>query len=145
MSNILKSLVKNNAKLIFTFLSVGAITAIIYLIISIILLKIADLEYHLAISIAYIISVTFYFFANRKLTFKASNGNKHTQIFKFILMLALSYLITMFIITLVVKKFMLSPIMGTFIAIIATTGINFLLSRYWVFKHTNNQMCGMNS
>lgn len=134
-----------NFRVIFCFLSVGAITAILYFFVFIVLLKLFKLEYHLAVSIAYILSVTFYFFANRNLTFKARDGNKQNQLFKFILTLVLNYSITMFIITLLVNKFNLSPIIGSFIAVIATTGTTFFLSKYWIFKPNNNQTCGVKS
>lgn len=145
MNNASRSILRNNFEVIFSFISVGASSALLYFFFSILLYKLFNLEYHFAVSVAYILSVTFYFFANRNLTFKAAEGNKRNQLFKFILTLVLNYSITMFIITLLVNKFDLSPIIGSFFAVLITIWTSFFLSKYWIFKPNNNQTCGVNN
>ena len=134
LENLLEIIHKNKLML-FRFLLVGALTAVFYLGLFIFLWKTFGINYHIAVTIAYIISTLTYFIINRNFTFK-SQGNAIAQQFsKFLVVVFLNYVITLVIVHGAVEVLMLQPYFGTVLAIATTTLFNYVISKSWVFKH----------
>lgn len=134
------NIIKNNLRLITTFCSIGLVTAGLYFLLFSFFWKVEHINYNIAVTVSYIIAVTFYFFANRNLTFKAGSGMVRSQILKYICLLILNYVISIFIVNLLVKVLQTSPFLAVAFAIVSTTGVSFILSKYWIFKFQNNQV-----
>lgn len=135
-----------NFKSITIFLTVGCFVSLFYFSFFNFLWKHLSLNYHLAVSIAYVTAILIYFCANKFLTFKhiekSSNivhGNTGPsligiQFMRFLGMVFLNYLLTLFIVHVTVSFFILQPYWGLGGAIIATTISNYILAKYWIFK-----------
>jgi len=126
---------KTSKKLItfFKFGLVGALTAIIYFLIMLLLNNIFRVYYIIALSIAYLISTTFHYYANKNFTFKSINGG-YFQVIKYLVMWIINYLITLLIVSYCVEKLNLMPFLGVCFSVLVTVGIGFTLSKLWVFK-----------
>jgi len=64
-------------KTFLTFALVGALTAIFYFALFTFLYQWFYINYNIALSIAYVFAITFYFFANRHLAFKSQRQIIH--------------------------------------------------------------------
>jgi putative flippase GtrA len=116
------------------FCTLGAINTASYFLIFSFFLEYLHLNYLLAVTVTYIITATFQFFSNRKFTFKSS-GNVGHQLLKYFILLALNYLVTLFIMHSIVERFELSPYIGLCFATLSSATMSFLLFKFWVFRH----------
>ena len=132
----LANLIDQHVLNFFFFLLVGLITAFFYLGIFALLWKIMDMNYHVAVSIAYVVSIVIYFFTHRHVTFKNTNNAIKQQLPKFIAMILFNYIITITVVHISVEVFSLQPYFGTVIAIGANTLSNYFIAKLWVFKHS---------
>ena|SRR3990167_2940912 len=121
---------------ILSFLMVGGITAVINFIFFSICYSFFQLYYQLAVSIAFVIGIIFHFNANRYYTFKSQTIDFRHQIPRYLVLLMMGYLMTLFVTYIVVEIGHYSPYVGYFFAIGITVSINYVLSRYWVFART---------
>ncbi len=128
-----------NKRSIASFLTVGALSAIVYFSVFSLLWKVLEVNYNIAITIAYILSVIFHFNANRYFTFK-SHGKKILQhLIKYFIMLLFNYAVTLVIVYIIVEHLYLSPYLGIVISIGTTMNTGYLLSRYWIFQVSAEQ------
>jgi putative flippase GtrA len=118
----------------FLFLLAGGITATIYFALLAVSLEILRFDYRVGVSIAYVTAISFHFFANRKLTFRAIHENPMRQVIRYFPMVALNSLLTVAIFTVSVEMLGLSPYLGAVMAIVVTTGLSFFISKAWVFR-----------
>ena len=126
---------RNSHLLVFAkFVLVGAITAAIFFLAMWLAYEIFGLSYIQAVSLAYFVSTAFHFLANSLFTFLAVNSSRVSQIYRYLLLLILNYLITIFIVDLSVEGFLLSPYNGILISVLVTACVGYILGRYWVFK-----------
>jgi len=116
------------------FLTVGALTAVLYFSIFAYLWRVAHLHYRLAISIAYFTSILFHFTANRFVTFKSHGADFTKHVVKYLIMVMVNYLITLLVVHFVVVGLALSPYLGVISAIGATVGTGYLMAKFWVFR-----------
>lgn len=116
-----------------TFLTVGGISAAINFVSFAILWKYNHIDYKVSVTVAYILSVIFHFVANRRYTFKSHGNNLWGHLKKYIVMIIINYLITMFIMYIVTESLLLSPYYGIVLSIGATVGIGYFLAKFWVF------------
>lgn len=113
---------------------VGAVSAMTYFLVMWVINSILGLGYIAAVSIAYFISTIFHFLANRHFTFGAVKDCHKRQIVRYLVMWLLNYLIIIFVISICVERFLLSPYIGACYSIVFTTFTGYALARYWVFK-----------
>lgn len=116
------------------FLTVGLLTALIYFVLFTLLWKYLNLDYKISVSIAYMSSVIFQFLMNRNITFKSYDKKIAHQIYKFIILLLINYVLTLIIVVSLVNKLLLSPYLAIILSLGITTSIGFILSRLWVFR-----------
>ncbi len=90
----------------------------------------------MSVTAAYFVSVLVHFLGNRYITFRAM---KHQPLWrnlkKYVVMVGINYLISLGVVHVGVKTFALYPPIAAALAIIATVGLGFVLSKLWVFKH----------
>jgi putative flippase GtrA len=123
-----------NKRSIATFLTVGLLSAIVYFSSFTVLWKYLDVNYNIAVSIAYGLSILFHFNANRHFTFKSRGPKIFQHLIKYLIMTFFNYLLTLLIINIVVERFHLSPYLGIVLSIAVTMNIGYLLFRYWIFQ-----------
>lgn len=119
-------------KSILLFLTVGTLSAIVNFVSFTLLWKIMD--YRIAVSIAYVLSVIVHFSANRNLTFNSRDTNMLQQLPRYLTTIILNYFITLSVVHVVVETFNQSPYLGIFCSIGATVGVSYTLLRFWVFR-----------
>lgn len=129
----LRQFIATNRLTILSFLLVGALAAAINFATFSLCLQLASLDYSIAASIAYVLSVVFHFLANRQFTFKQTSGNLSQQLPKYLSLVLLNYLTTLFVMYLIVELLQLSPYLANLTAIGVTVGTGYMLSRYWIF------------
>lgn len=116
------------------FGTVGFISGVIYFACMWIVFNFFSKNYVVAVSISYIASVLFHYFANCHFTFGAKTTKMHSQIIRYLIMLIINYLISIAIISMAVKKLELSPYIGALLSILCLTLPGYITSKYWVFK-----------
>jgi putative flippase GtrA len=119
---------------IIAYLVVGALTAMLYFSVFTGLWQILYVEYRIAVSIAYLMAVSFHFFMNRKITFQITGGNIRQEIARYAVMGILNYLVSMLVLEFSVKILLLSPYLGVLFGIATTLVSGYLLSKHWVFQ-----------
>lgn len=121
------------------FAIVGLATAGVNFIALALLLEMLKLDYRVAVSVAYIAGVVFHFVANKSITFKQRNLiDIHNQIARYLVLVAINYLLTIAIVIFVVEVLVFAPYMGLLLSMGATIVTGYLLSRFWVFKRSTN-------
>jgi putative flippase GtrA len=113
---------------------VGFTTAAIYFLVMWALDEILAIQYIVAVSFAYFVSTVFQFLANRHFTFDAAHGQHGRQIFRYVLMWFINYLITILVVRLFVETLHLSPYIGVCVSVLFTMCVGYILGRFWVFK-----------
>jgi putative flippase GtrA len=113
---------------------IGATTAAIYFLVMWAADSIMGFKYIAAVSIAYIISTIFHFFANKHFTFSSLNDRQVHQLIRYMVVCSLNYLITIIVVGVCVNRFLLSPYTGVCVSVVFTMFTGYVLARYWVFK-----------
>lgn len=129
-----KNIISANMGSLFIFLIVGGLTAGFYVSFFTLLWKMLHLNYQVAISISYIVSVILYFFANKKFTFKNSGNTMAQQVPRYLFLLLINYLVTLTVMHITVELLSFPPYIGIFAAIGITCMLSYSLSRLWIFK-----------
>ena len=86
--------------------------------------------------IAYAIASIFSYYLNSRYTFRATN-HKASQIIKFFMVVAFSYLLNLFTLQLLLDR--MNPYLAQFISAIVYTLSSFLLVKFTVFKNNNKE------
>jgi len=134
MKAILRFVMENQIS-IAIFLLVGTLSAIVNLGSFSLLFHFCKMHYQFSVSIAYILSVIFHFFANRRFSFRNHHIQITNQIPKYLTMIGMNYLLTLFIVHIVVEVMGFTPYFGIVCAIGVTVWTSYILSRFWVFPH----------
>lgn len=122
------------AKTLIVYGVIGAFSALINLLIFALLYDVFHIDYKFAVTISYFAAVLFNFISNRQITFNGSDQHVILHLCKYLIMIALNYLLTLFIVHFVVTKLSLTPYIGVIVSIIVTAFIGFTLSKFWIFK-----------
>ena len=119
----------------FKFGLVGVLTAVLYFGALFLFMNYLLWDYLLFVSLAYVISTTFHFLANRHFTFSASDGSSKLQLLRYMLLWIFNYISTIFIVTISVSLIELSVyIVGVCLSILFTVCFGYFLSQKWVFN-----------
>lgn len=135
--NIINFFIRNKRS-ILSFLSVGALAALIYFVIFTVLWKELEFCYEYAITAAYLSSVIFHFIANKHITFRNTDHRFLAQVIRYVSLAIMNYLITMIVVYVVVTSLHFSPYLGIFLSIGVTVGFGYLMSLFWVFRMSEN-------
>jgi len=130
----LRVLVKAHFSSAFKFGVVGAITAAIYFFVMWVASSILNFGYILAVSVAYFVSTSFHYLANRYFTFAAHGGRHSWQLARYLVLWTINYVITILVVSICVEHLGLSAYLGVCAAVVITVFVGYFLSRYWVFK-----------
>jgi putative flippase GtrA len=122
-----------NQKSILLFLFVGLLSAAVNLGSFTVLWKFVGINYQVAVSVAYVLSVLVHFVVNRKLTFQSDHTHFLLQMPRYFTMIFINYLITLGVTRMVVELLHMSPYVGILCSIGVTINVSYLMLRYWVF------------
>jgi putative flippase GtrA len=125
-----------NKKSILLFLFVGSVSAGVNFGSFTVLWKWMGLNYKIAVSMAYALSVLVHFVVNRKLTFQSDHTHFILQMPRYLTMICINYLLTLGITRMIVEILHVSPYLGILCSIGVTINVSYLMLRYWVFPHT---------
>jgi putative flippase GtrA len=128
------ALVKANFLSVIKFGVVGVITAAIYFSVMWFASSILNFGYFLAVSMAYFVSTSFHYLANRYFTFSARTGQHSWQLARYMILWIINYIITIIVVSLSVEHLGLSAYLGVCVAVVITVFVGYFLSRNWVFK-----------
>ena len=118
---------------ILRFAVVGIITFILYYFLFWLFFGLLILNYRLAITFAYIITVITHFTLHRLYTYRKGKSPILGHLGRYGTMLAINYATTLIITIATVEIVNQSPYFGVFIATCITTFLNFIIMKYFVF------------
>ena len=119
----------------WVYLVVGGLTALIYFGFIALGVEVLELDYRIAVSVAYVIAVSFHFAANRKFTFRVADNGVIRQSIRYSGVLMINYVITISIVSFFVSNHGVSTYLSAVISIVVTVGIGYLASKFWVFRN----------
>lgn len=119
---------------IFRFLLIGGLTFIIFYSILWLCFDYATIPYPLAVAVAYSAAIIFHFFGNRKITFNADGSKFRQQIFRYILLALLNYVIQLFTIKFCYGIYGINFYISAFMGVLSTMITGYFLMNFWVFK-----------
>jgi putative flippase GtrA len=119
---------------IFRFGLVGGTTFTLYLSLTVLFFDILSLDYRVAVSISYVMTVVTHFLLNRYFTYQAGADFLGVAIYRYLMLLGLNYLNTMIITSIVVEQLKLTPYHGIIFSVLITSMTSFLIMKYYVFK-----------
>lgn len=122
-----------NRRSILFFLFVGTMATAVNFVSFTLLWKLVNLNYQIALSVAYVLSVIVHFVANRGLTFQGHHTHFLRQMPRYLTMLFINYLITLGVTRIVVELMHMTPYLGILLAIGVTVNTSYFMLRYWVF------------
>ena len=93
-----------------------------------------SLDYKIAVSLAYLVTVICHFLLHRVFTFSAGEQYLMHNAGKYLVMLALNYAIAMTVVWLVVEVVGVSPYIGVVASTAATASASFFIMKYFVFR-----------
>ncbi|MBI3774085.1 MAG: GtrA family protein [Gammaproteobacteria bacterium] len=115
------------------FISVGLVTFGINFSFFHLFYGLLHLDYKIAVSFAYLITVASHFLLHRVFTFEAAGQHLGHNTGKYVVMLVLNYTITVMVAWFVVEVLRVSPYVGVIASTAATASTSFFLMKYFVF------------
>ena len=125
---------QEHKKTIPRFLLVGAISAALYLGISLVTVTWLHWNTFLGISIAFVMSTIFHYMANRHFSFQASSGRHRKQIPRYAVVWAVNYGISLLTVWLVSNVLGLPSFVTVVISAVLTSLSGYFLGRLWIFR-----------
>ena len=125
--------------LLYRYLIVGGVTAVVDMSFLAILFYGFQLQRQVSVTIAYVFGVMVHFTLNRNFTFRASNVFIIRQIGRYLIILIISYLLTVSVIEIGVNLFTLPILFVKAAAIVITFWVGYVLNRLWVFRVVEQQ------
>jgi len=127
------SCLARNRNLIVRFGLVGIITFILNYFFVWLFYGVFILDYRVAVTLAYIVTVMTHFVLSRTFTYKINKTPITHHLWRYGLMLTINYLLSISISIVTVVAFGLSPYFGVVFATIAIACLSFVLMKYFVF------------
>jgi putative flippase GtrA len=112
---------------------VGFLTVLLDFLLLFLFFNILTLTLDISVSLAFILSLVFNFFFHRSYTFKKANGNAKWQLKKYLLIVLISYFITLFLV-----NYFVDMGLNIYLAKLITVGVvyiyGYLLGKFFVFN-----------
>lgn len=125
------------SKEVVSYLVFGVLTTIVNIVSYAFLIKIAHMDYKLAVTVAWFVSVLFAFFTNKVYVFNSKTKKLSVlvkEIFSFVLFRIFSLVIDLVLMILFVEWLELEDLLSKIIANIFVIVINYVASKYFIFK-----------
>lgn len=127
-----KIISKNLRFLIFS--TAGAATYLVYAIITRLFIELFGIDYRIALTIAYVIAAGFQYSVHRGLVFREQKTTIHFSLPKYLVLLAINYLIQLITVTALSVYFGIDVSLAQIAGIALALLINYNLSKHWVFR-----------
>ncbi|WP_416828549.1 GtrA family protein [Ectobacillus polymachus] len=128
----------NRRKEVFNYLLFGGLTTLVNIVTYYLFVKFFHVDYKVATTIAWIVSVLFAYITNKKYVFNSQHSSM-TQLFKeffyFMGFRILSYFIDIFSMILFVGVLHVNDLLSKIIANVVVVVFNYFASKYVIFKH----------
>jgi len=95
---------------------------------------VVGLDYRIAVSLAYLITVACHFMMHRVFTFDAADRALFHHTWKYVVMLALNYAISLTVVWICVEVAKISPYFGIVASTFATACVSFFVMKHFVFE-----------
>jgi len=115
------------------FVFVGLLTFGVYICCFHFLYRVARLDYKLAVSLAYVMTVASHFLLHRFFTFGAADQAFVHHTWRYLLMLGLNYVVSLGVVWIAVEVAKISPYFGVVASTGVTAGISFFMMKHFVF------------
>jgi putative flippase GtrA len=92
-------------------------------------------DYRIAVSIAYVLSVSLHFVLNKRVTFNIKKQSGFQSELRYLMMLLINYLVVMALTYVTVEIAKLNPRFLFVFSPFITSGLSFILMKFFVFKH----------
>jgi putative flippase GtrA len=86
------------------------------------------------VTLAFIFSTTFHFLANRSYTFNSHSRSIARQLFRYVVLIVINYLITILVVRYSVEILHFHPYLGVLMSTFLTVMVGYILSHFWVFN-----------
>ena len=130
--------IKNNIKQIILFTIIGLITFALNFILIFFTNEVLELNYKVAISISYFITVLFHFNLHRIYTFRGHDSSVIKHGFRYLIMLFINYCITLVTAIIVVDFSGIKPYYSILFSVPLTAFSSFIIMKYLVFKKVDS-------
>lgn len=130
----------NNRKEIISYLIFGVLTTVVNIATFAIVYDIMRLDYKIATTIAWIISVLFAFITNKHFVYNSKSINAKIVIrefVSFIIFRILSYVIDLVMMIIMIDGYNMNSIYAKVIANIFVVVINYFASKFFIFRYNN--------
>ena len=127
----------NKRKEMITYLVFGVLTTIVNIVTYVLITKLMNLDYKLATTIAWVVSVVFAFITNKIYVFNSKGMAVHTlvrEFSSFMFFRMLSYLIDLGMMIVLVEWISVNDIISKILANIVVVIINYIASKYVIFR-----------
>lgn len=128
----------NRKKEIFNYLLFGGLTTLVNIVTYYLFVTFLHVDYKVATTIAWIVSVLFAYITNKKYVFNSKHST-FAQVFKeffyFMGFRILSYFIDIFSMILLVEVIHVNDLLAKIIANVIVVVFNYFASKYVIFKH----------
>ena len=126
-----------NKKEIISYLIMGILTTLVNLIVYILLTKVGNIDFKIATTFAWLVSVVFAFITNKSYVFKSSYENSSKvmkEIGLFFSARIISYFIDIISMVVLVTYIMMSDTISKLIANVIVIVLNYFLSKFIIFR-----------
>ncbi|NBX85322.1 MAG: GtrA family protein [Gammaproteobacteria bacterium] len=119
---------------IFRFGSIGILILIFNYLSFETCYSLLNIDYRIAVSVAYVFSVLLHFFLNKRFTFEMHHTQSSLYIIRYLIMLGVNYIAVMFLTHFIVETLHQSPRFIYIISPFITSTISFSMMKFFVFK-----------
>ena len=95
---------------------------------------VANLDFRVAATLAFLIAVTNNFVLNRRWTFRVTEGRAHFQALRFLTVSVVAFLLNLAVLEALVTGLGVAEVPAQALAIIAATPLSFLGNKLWTFR-----------
>ena len=119
---------------IFRFGSIGILILIFNYLSFETCYSLLNIDYRIAVSVAYVFSVLLHFFLNKRFTFEMHHTQSSSYVIRYLMMLGVNYVAVMFLTHFIVETLHQSPRFIYIISPFITSIISFSMMKFFVFK-----------
>jgi len=116
------------------FGAVGAVGFVVNLAVYALCVHVANIDYHVAAVVAWVVAVLNNFVLNRHWTFDARDGRASFQALRFVVVSLVAFGFSLVLLTVLVEDAGLAKVPAQAIAVAGATPLNFLGNKLWSFR-----------
>ncbi|OAB43034.1 teichoic acid glycosylation protein [Paenibacillus glacialis] len=128
---------RDNKKEVISYIIFGVLTTVINLIVYVILTKASGMDYRIATTIAWIVSIVFAFITNKKFVFGNVNNGFSVMIRELMLFVAfraLSFVLDIIVLVVLIELLQFNDLISKGITNVLVVIFNYVASKMYIFK-----------